>query len=261
MRTPPGPSTACRLARLEAGTEVAVALIATAVYWGDATTDSWWFDDVERFAQDRPAGGSAALIRLVRAPATMIIYAGGVAAVACGRWPLVVRLLTEPTTADPYENRTRLAAHLLDPAHTLSVTYASKHLYEFPHHLFAQHLALGEATYLDAWERFEYLRLISQEDRRLQGVPGRSSQLPYIRAEGRTDTYKPVPSAWLRRELERLGETHPLLVGGFTDGDRDRVVAASDSYDIEFSEYAKQAAWANLGSRPGALPGRPFHLA
>jgi hypothetical protein len=57
------------LARLEAGAEVALALIATTVYWGDANTDRWWFDDIERFAEPRSAGGSSALIHLVRAPA------------------------------------------------------------------------------------------------------------------------------------------------------------------------------------------------
>jgi SIR2-like domain len=248
-----------RLARLEAGTEVALALIATTAYWGDASTDQWWFDDIERFARWRPAGGSVPLINLVRAPATMLIYAAGVAVAARERWPLMVRLLTEPTAVDPYTGDVRVAAHLLDPAYSLSVGNASKQLYEFLYPLFTQHLALGEAVYQDAWERFEYLRLISQEDQRLQGVSGRSSQMPHLRATGRMDSYKPLPSEWLRREFGRLGDTHPLLASGLADGSRDRVLAATDSYDAQFGEYAKSAVWARLEGRPGTLPVGPFY--
>ena len=46
----PASEHASRLTELEAGTEIALALIATAVYWGDETTDNWWFGDIERFA-------------------------------------------------------------------------------------------------------------------------------------------------------------------------------------------------------------------
>lgn len=251
-----------RLARLEAGAEVALALIATTAYWGDADTDKWWFDDIERFAQWRPASGATALIQMVRAPATMIIYTAGVAAVASERWPLAARLLAEPTVLDPLDgNRMRVAAHLLDPAHTLSVAGASRHLYEFLSPFFTRHLALGEATYRDAWERFEYLRLIAQEDQRLQGAPGRSGQIPYIRADGSMDSYRPVPSAWLRRELGRLGDAHPLLASGFAAGDDARALAAADSYDAEFGQRAQTAAWASLGGRAGMLPNRPFYPA
>ena len=243
-----------RLAKLEAGSEVALALIATDAYWGDAGTDRWWFDDIERFARWPGAGGSTALIKLVQAPATMIIYTAGVAAVACGRWPLIVRLLTEETTFDPFENRVRLAAHLLDPANALAVTGASQRLHGFLQPLFTQHLALGETAYAEAWERFEYLRLVSQEDQRRQGVPGRSGQLPYVHAEGHLDKYRPMPSAWLRRELERVGDAHPLLTAGLAGGDRGRLVAAADSYDAEFGEYANRGAWARMQGRPGPLP-------
>lgn len=251
-----------RLARLEAGAEVALALIATTAYWGDADTDKWWFDDIERFAQWRPAGGATVLIQMVRAPATMIIYTAGVAAVASERWPLAARLLAEPAVLDPVDgNRMRVAAHLLDPAHTLSIAGASRHLYDFLSPVFTRHLALGDATYRDAWERFEYLRLIAQEDQRLQGTPGRSSQVPYVRADGSMDSYRPVPSAWLRRELERLGDAHPLLASGFAAGDQGRALTAADSYDAEFSQRAQTSAWASLGGRAGMLPNRPFYPA
>lgn len=247
-----------RLARLEAGSEVALALIATAAYWGDPKTDRWWLDDIERFARWPGAGGSTALIRLAQAPATMIIHAAGVAAVACGRLPLLVRLLTEPTTVNPLDNRVYAVAHLLDPANTLTIPSASQRLHGFLQPIFAQHLALGEAAYTEAWERLEYLRLVNQEDQYLQGVPGRAGQLPYVRAEGHLDNYRPVPSAWLRRELDRIGDTHPLLMAGLADGDRSRLLAAADSYDAHFGELASRAVWAQRQGRAGPLPTGPF---
>jgi hypothetical protein len=248
-----------RLASLEAGAEVALALIATTAYWGDVDTDRWWFNDIERFAEWRTASGLNTLIQLVRAPATMITYAAGVAAVASERWPLVVRLLTEPSAFDPDGNRMRVASHLLDPARTLSVSGASKHLCQFLSPLFVKQMALGEAGYRDAWEGFEYLRLVAQEDLHLQSNLGRSGQMPYIRADGSMDTYRPVPSGWLHRELERLGDAHPLLASGFATGQQDRALAASDSYDADFSPRAQSAAWASLGGRAGLLPSSPFY--
>ena len=253
-----------RLARLEAGAEVALALVAATAYWGDASTDRWWFDDIERFARYRAAGGMTALIRLARAPATMLIYAAGVAATACERWPLVARLLTEPTAVDPHAERANsvcFASDLLDPPYTLTVGNASKRLYESMQPIFAEQLSLGETAYQDAWERFEYLRLVSREDQRLQGVPGRSVQLPHVRAVGSMDAYRPFPSAWLRLQLERLGDDHPLLASGLAKGSKERAVAAADSYDTEFGELAKTFAWARLGARPGVLSNGPFYPA
>lgn len=73
-------------------------------------------------------------------------------------------ILTEPVTVDLYSNRTRLVAHCLDPAMTLSVNAAAEHLFGYLMSIFTRYLTLGEAVHKDAWERHEYLRLVSQED-------------------------------------------------------------------------------------------------
>jgi hypothetical protein len=38
-----------RLRQLEADTEMLLALVATAAYWGDESTDGWWFHNIARF--------------------------------------------------------------------------------------------------------------------------------------------------------------------------------------------------------------------
>ncbi|MFD3880658.1 hypothetical protein [Streptomyces microflavus] len=77
---------------LESETELLLALIATTSYWGTAETDRWWMRDLDQLETAVPANGTTALLNLARSPATMAIYAAGVAALAAERWS--VRLLT-----------------------------------------------------------------------------------------------------------------------------------------------------------------------
>jgi hypothetical protein len=89
-----------RLARLEAAAEIPLALVATTAYWGSAETDQWWLGEIERFATTPRVHGATELIQLVKAPATMLIHAAGVAALGAERYDLVGQLLTRPMTTD-----------------------------------------------------------------------------------------------------------------------------------------------------------------
>jgi len=246
-----------RIGLLDAGMEMLLALVATAVYWGDERSDQWWFEDIERFAEP-PAGASGlvAVIELTRAPATYLLYAAGVAAAAAARWSLVVRLLTEPTTVDNDRVSRRAVGDVLSPGHVLSTHRASRHLHIVLGPLFTGHLALGDAVYIDAWERFEYLRLVSSLDGYLTGTPGWSDGgPPHLRAAGNSmDGYPPVVADWLRVQIARGGKNHPLLAGGLFGRDPQSLHAAQDKYDETFSESATQAAWSTLPAGGGQLP-------
>lgn len=148
-----------RLQEIEAALEVPLALIATSAYWGDQSTDAWWFDDIARFAVRPNASGSAALIALVRLPATAILYAAGIAAVGARRDGLLVRLLTEPTTTNNQDELVPVASHLT-PTAVWGLPRAHRRLHLLLRPMFEDHLGLGAAAYRDASERFEYLRLV-----------------------------------------------------------------------------------------------------
>ncbi|MEU5539981.1 hypothetical protein [Streptomyces sp. NPDC020362] len=91
-----------RLNTLQAEIERMLALVATCAYWGSDETDRWWIGDIEQLAGPSRDGGLTSLINLVRAPAAMVTYAAGVAALAAERWQTLARDLAEPHTPDPY---------------------------------------------------------------------------------------------------------------------------------------------------------------
>ncbi|GAA1673387.1 SIR2 family protein [Fodinicola feengrottensis] len=244
-----------RLAQLETGIEVLLALVATTVYWGNADTDRWWFADIERLARPVSQSGSTSLLHLVRAPATMMLYAAGVAATAAERWPLVVRLLREPTTVDPRTGKLRKVGHILGPQETMSHATASRRLHNSLLPIFTSHLALGTTAYADHWERFEYLRLVSKTDEAVQDNLSIGSDVPHIRSTGRLDEYTPIPSAWLTQELAEQGDKLHLLEAGLFDGHAQRLTAAQTEYDNQYATWAKNAAYSAIPAvSAGMLP-------
>jgi NAD-dependent SIR2 family protein deacetylase len=229
-----------RLDTLQAEIERLLALVATCAYWGSDETDRWWIGDIEQLAEPSGDGGLTSLLDLVRAPATMVTYAAGVAALAAERWQTLARILTEPHTPDPSTDGSPAVpvAVLLGPAHVLSQNKGSERLYEQLRPIFTEHLALSQAAYTDAWERFEYLRLVAVY------AAGRSMDgAPHIRRTGSMDAYQPLPAAWLQRQLIRHDTKHPLLMAGFLDGHSKDLVNAQQRFLTDFNKWATHVAW------------------
>ncbi len=220
-----------RLADLEAETELLLALVATTAYWGDTGTDLWWLRDIEQLGIHPDSGGDTSLLQLAQAPATMVIYAAGIAALAKERWSTLVRILHEPTILHRYNDKTYAAAAFLSPQQTLGPGEASKRLHTQLHPVFTRHLALNESAYVDAWERFEYLRLLLQHDADL------GFSWPHTRTGPRGDFYLPA-SIWLGQQIDRYGDHVPLLDEGFLNGDARRLQAAREATQHAYTQTA-----------------------
>ncbi|WP_329321647.1 SIR2 family protein [Streptomyces sp. NBC_01262] len=222
-----------RLRLLEAETERLLALVATTAYWGSENTDSWRLPDIGQLAQAPSASGLTALINLASAPGTMMVYAAGTAAVAAQRWHLLVRILTEPRIFNSYKGEHEpAAAH--GPQSTVGLRDASERLHRQLLPVFTDHLALSETAYDDAWERFEYLRLL------IQHSSGRGMEATYLRRTGSLGQYRVAPEAWLREGLEHHAEDHPLLRAGFLGGDLAELKAAKEAFDTAYSAMASR---------------------
>ncbi len=219
-----------RLETLEAEAELLLALVATTAYWGRTETDRWWLRDIEQLGTHHDKYGDPSLLRLAQAPATMVIYAAGIAALAAERWGTLVRILHEPVVYGPRGERPYAAAGLLSPEWTLGLPQASERLHRQLNDVFTQHLALSETTYLEAWERFEYLRLLVQCDAEL----GFSE--PHIRLPGYLDDAAPV--TWLDKQVALYGDNLPLIREGLLDGDSRRLQQAMDSTSSTFNAMA-----------------------
>lgn len=228
-----------RLATLQTEAERLLALVATCAYWGTDDTDRWWIGDIEQLSEPSRDGGLTSLLHLVRAPATLAVYTAGVAAMAGERWTTLARLFTEPHTPDPYAGKEAVpVAVLLGPAAVLIQRKPSEYLYQQLKPVFTDHLALSQPAYTDAWERFEYLRLIAVY------AAGRSMDgPPHISRTGQMDAYRPVPDAWFERQLARHDKEHPLLLAGFLDGYLSDLTDARQRFLRDFNAWATRAAW------------------
>ncbi|MFC8730612.1 hypothetical protein [Streptomyces bacillaris] len=98
---------------------------------------------------------------------------------------------------------------------------------------------MSPTAYLDNWERFEYLRSIAQWDAK-EGL-----DWGFMRTTGMFGAHLPEPSGWIRQELDREGDTHPLLTAGFLNGSAERLNTARNAIDEQFSRWSIQARWQN----------------
>jgi hypothetical protein len=246
-----------KVKELEDACALYLALIATTAYWGDATTDDWWLSDLPRLAQQAHAGGSTAVLNMRQFPALYALYTSGTAAVAAGRWDLLGRLLDERVTyRDRYSGKDR-PIFTLSPGALYGMKRASARIHGMISLTFTDHLSLGAHAYEDAWERFEYLRLLATTDWGYRIGGGWGSDVPHVRADGSSDNPVPLPSAWIRSNI--TSDSHPLLVAGAFASSYNNFSEAIGRYDESFSSMARQAAWSTLPAGGGMLPSVPFH--
>jgi hypothetical protein len=183
--------------------------VATAAYWGDESTDAWWFGEIERLSWRQHASGEASLIHLARSPSLVMTYAAGAAAAAAERWPLVFTLMTRTSTEDHAGSSRQRLISVITPGK--GIAGGSRRLHRFVSGILQQSLGLGAGAAVDAWERFEYLcALTAIRERNLPWVPR-------LRVEGAGSSEgRTVVEVWLDEHLDVI---QPFLGSpGWLDG-------------------------------------------
>ncbi len=168
-----------RTQRLDALAERPLALMANGCFWGMPEHDDAWVAMVRRLAAvEAPGSGLVVWLGQFRYPALLALYAGGVAAVAAGRYDLVASLLVSTTRSSrssepetlvkslfPHNIVSESAAHILCPNPDGGPYYTPLSLYIErtlrPH--FAELIPV-EREYAEAFDRFEYLASLVYAD-------------------------------------------------------------------------------------------------
>lgn len=164
-----------RVRRYEGLTETLEALMITGCYWGDDAHQGSWVRALERVAN--PAGGSGGLIawlKLRRYPALLLLYAGGLAAVAGGRYRTLAALLTKATVRE--ENRAHPLVLVVNTADVIPhevgqhlpgmerhFTPVSDHLFSVLREPLREYLP-DDTQYQKCFDRFEYLLALVHAD-------------------------------------------------------------------------------------------------
>jgi len=187
--------------RVEEATLVLSGLAAASAYWGDQSTDRWWMEEVPRLATRTIGSGLVNVLELPKVSGAQLFYAAGVAAAAAGRLDLARQLLST-VVQDPHQGPLPLSIGL-DPDRSYGgETNAGKRLFELLHPLFAQHLSIGVSSYEEAWDAFEFLRLVEATF----SLNGSAMQITRITAnrKWRFETKRAIDEAMGTNDVDRL---------------------------------------------------------
>jgi hypothetical protein len=162
-----------RLERYEALTDPLITLLITFVQWGDDSHLSLWTKAVERLdGRGISSGGkytSRVWLDLQRYPTLLLLYAGGIAAVATGRYEWMRALLVDAVR--PQNGKLQAVGMEIDATHQLGThmtcfpeyvennAKGSAHLYARMRTHFREMLPYDE-RYQRVFDRFEYLFML-----------------------------------------------------------------------------------------------------
>lgn len=253
---------------------VPAALVAATLYWGDDTTDKWWFEELERFSRQSKAAGLTRLLRLRRVAGSRLYYSAGVAAVLSSRYDVLVRLLNGYATNENGGHEIRLSRVLR--------TWNPASMFDELRPIFEKHLALGLERYQEAWERFELLIMVAElldnpavldfaarersadSDGLGNGLPLKERQAAlkemsvwadarqrHIRADNHRLSWKSVTAMRLIADLNRERDRHALVEDM---ADWKTLLLAVEICDEAIGETASEVAWSHLPPGGGVIP-------
>jgi hypothetical protein len=190
---------------------------------------------------DRRAGADA-LVRLRRYPALLLLYAGGVAAVAGGNYGNLAALLrrTQVRSYGPnYSVTFGLAqGRIVDSYDEKQLKENGRHRMPFNFHIVnilrepLERFVHSEDNYMESFVRFEYLFALFREAEGNGLIPG---SFTWGSEQHRRLQIHLGPKVWIVRdtdaELERMGAEWPPLKSGLFDGPVERFRAFKNEAD------------------------------
>lgn len=232
---------ASRIQDYEAVTEILCALFATACFWADERHLAALSQIIEDLGNQPPMGGNIFLLNLRCYPAFLLIYAGGIAAVANERYEALRAILLDPRIRD-YQKDEPAAVALVrsrvlrdDHATVLpgmkgKVVALSQWL-EFRLRDSLRPVIASDARYRMAFDRFEYLWGVIHAD--LHESPWGDGKLrgPVGNFAWRwPDSMRRLQKV-IALEIENAGANWPPLRAGFFGGDLDRLKSKKQGFD------------------------------
>jgi hypothetical protein len=161
----------------EARTEILRFLFAVGCYWSGRQQHSVWIKALQRLSH--PQGnhnGYSNFIQLRLYPALLLLYSGGIAAIAGHRYDTLAALLTEPTVHEPQRGRDVPIVLGIYPEGVLNGQLANQMLQrdrlktpasDYLHHILRDALRScipSDQEYDDIFDQFEYLLSLAMWD-------------------------------------------------------------------------------------------------
>lgn len=235
-----------RIKQYDALTEALLALFIIGGYWGEPQHEPIWTDCVGLMADhDRIRSGIKGYLNLRDYPALLLIYGGGIAAIAANKYGNLAAMLIRPGGENPSLQREEPLAHLLNADVIISPAAAQKIIDPGKKNYtpVSDYLALTlreplrnmlprDAQFDNCFDRFEYLWTLIHVDLRTQfksssrWVIGR-----FLWRDQKHYDFKETVLEQLYREMDEAGESWPGLKAGLFGGSLERLQQARKDLD------------------------------
>ena len=244
-----------RVRRYESVTEILQALMVHGCFWGEEKHQYLWIQTLQRVANVSERGGClTAWLDLKLYPALLLLYSGGIAAIAAGRYDTLRSLLFEPSIRDIRDERPPITALHTENVMTKPVQKRlpgkEKHYEPFSDYLFeTQRESLREvlpddSDYERCFDLFEYVFCLLYVDNRYEEIPEEETWIAgslgrFMWRHFSHGYVKPNSVAEaVDKEVAKHGEEWGLLRAGGFNGSLERyekVKKATDSFIMRFS--------------------------
>lgn len=233
-----------RVQRYQDVSRVALEIMVAGCYFGEKAHVRLWTELLQRVANPQTEwGGTILLLNLRRYPALLLLYGGGMAAVAGENHETLLALLTKPTIRDHRYSQDLSPLHALSPHRVLEKdaanTMIGRNCYApMSEHFFAalrepfRFLLPDEREYQRCFDRFEYLRALLEVD--MIGDPQCIGCFGWRWKYPEQDVIKEIEA-----QEGQVGRNWSLYQAGWFQGQRERFVAARK----KVSEVVARLAW------------------
>jgi SIR2-like protein len=239
-----------RMREYESATEVIRDMIIAGCYYGEQHHVPLWVGCIERIGSlSEPEAGYDVWTTLRRYPALLLLYGGGIAAIAAGRYGTLADLLTKPRIR--IGNREHLmlerinSVRVLDPALVQALPGMARRKTPMSQYLetllreSVRDLLPDDPIYPATFDRFEYLLAMAYMDQ--------SDNLSWAPAGCFAWRYEldneSSPARSVARDISKMGEEWPMLKAGMFGGSLPRAHAVKSALDQFISRLAPQLMW------------------
>lgn len=230
-----------RVERYRAMTEILLAMMIAGSYWGEQSHQYLWVQCLERLAHRPNTLYASAWMRLRLYPALLLLYGGGIAALAHGKYDTFAALLTK--AVGRVENKDQplvLAVHIWTvmeesfarqlPDMKDHISPLSDHLYSVLREPLKEYLPL-DVRYRECFNRFEYLLALVYADLNRENQSNIWAPLGHIRCRGRFNIDVPPIMREIESEVAKEGENWSLFKIGLFNGSVERFQEIKTDFD------------------------------
>jgi len=233
-----------RVERYQALTEILLAMMITGNHWGELSHLPLWTECLERLAHRPNTFYGSAWMRLRLYPALLLLYGGGIAAIAQGKYNAFATFLTKAMArvdnedqplvlaVYPWKVMENSIAQQLPNMQNHGFTPLSDYLYEQLREPLKEYLPL-DTRYQKCFDRFEYLLALVYADLDKGNNSHIWAPVGCFGSRGRGAFNLDVPPIMkeIASEVTKEGENWPLFKAGLFDQSVERFQAIKVDFD------------------------------